>query len=78
MGVAAMPAPKCLGAQNPSKELAHFRVLLGNLLSQNRVPKLSDPGHPLNVNHQVCAGKVRDCKGHDKTNPIELLGLFHA
>ena len=46
MGVAATPAPKGLGPQNPTKKLAHVGVLLGHLLSQNRVPKLSDPGPP--------------------------------
>ena len=45
MGVAATPAPKAkgLGPQNSTKKLAHVGVLLGHLLSQNRVPKLSDP-----------------------------------
>ena len=47
MGVATTPAPKGLGPQNPTKKLAHVRVLLVHLLSQNRVPKLSDPGTPL-------------------------------
>ena len=47
MGVAATPAPKGLRPKNPTKKLAHVRVLLGNLLSQNRVPKLSDTGPPL-------------------------------
>ena len=42
MGVAATPAPKSLGPQNPT----HVEVLLGHLLSQNRVPKLSDPEPP--------------------------------
>ena len=46
MGVAAIPAPKCAGPQNPTKNLAHVGFLLGHLLSQNRVPKLSDPGPP--------------------------------
>ena len=44
MGVAAPPAP-----QNPTKKLAHAGVLLGHLLSQNRVPKLSNPEPPLNT-----------------------------
>ena len=39
MGVAARPASKGLGPQNP----VHF----GNLLSQNRVTKHSDPGPAL-------------------------------
>ena len=43
MGVAATPAPKGLGPQNPTKKLAHVGVLLGHLLSQNRVPKVSVP-----------------------------------
>ena len=47
MGVSTTPAPKGLGPQNPTKKLAHVGVLLGHLLSQNRVPKLSDPGPPL-------------------------------
>ena len=47
MGVVATPAPKGLGHQNPTKKLAHDGVLLGHLLSQNRVPKLSDPEPPL-------------------------------
>ena len=53
MGVAALSAPKGLGPQNPTKELAYVGVLLGHLLSQNRVPKLSDPGPPINalINH---------------------------
>ena len=38
MGVAATPSPKGLGPQNPNKEWAHLGVLLGHLLSQNRVP----------------------------------------
>ena len=46
MGVAATPAPKDLGPQNPTEKLAHVGVLLGHLLSQNRVPKLLDPGPP--------------------------------
>ena len=46
MGVAASPAPKGLGPQNPTKKLAHVGVLLGHLLSHNRVPKVSDPGPP--------------------------------
>ena len=44
MGVAATPAPKGLGPQNPTKKLGHVGVLLGPFLSQNRVPKLLDPG----------------------------------
>ena len=44
MGVAATPAPKGPGPQTPTKNLAHVGVLLGHLLSQNRIPKLSDPG----------------------------------
>ena len=49
MGVAATPAPKGLGPQNPTKKLAHIGVLLGHLLSQNRVPNVQtlDPP-PLN------------------------------
>ena len=47
MGVAATPAHKGLGLQNPTKILAHVGVLLGQLLSQNRVSELSDPGTPL-------------------------------
>ena len=46
MGVAATPAPKGPGPQNLTKRLAHVGVLLGNLLSQNRDPKLLDPGPP--------------------------------
>ena len=46
-GNIAPPAPKGLGPHNPTKKLAHVKVLLGHLLSQNRVPKLSDPGPPL-------------------------------
>ena len=49
MGVAAMPAPKGLGPQNPTKKLALVGVLLGHLLSQNRVSKLLDPRPPLNI-----------------------------
>ena len=43
MGVAATPAPKGLGPRNPTKKLANIGVLLGHLISQNRVPQLSDP-----------------------------------
>ena len=46
MGVATTPAPKGLAPQNPTKKFVHVGVLLGHLLSQNRVPKLSDPGPP--------------------------------
>ena len=46
MGVATTPAPKGLGPQNSTKTLAHVGVLLAHLLSQNRVPKVSDPGPP--------------------------------
>ena len=46
MGVAATPAPKGPEPQNPTKKLARVGVLLGHLLSQNRVLKLSDPGPP--------------------------------
>ena len=53
MGVVATPAPKGLGLQNTTKNLAHVGVLLGHFLSQNRVPKLSDPG-PLPPKTQVC------------------------
>ena len=35
MGVAATPAPKGLGPQNPIKKLAHVGVILGHLLSCN-------------------------------------------
>ena len=41
-GVAATPAPKGLGPQNPNKKLAHVGVLFGHMLSQNRVPKVSE------------------------------------
>ena len=41
--MAATPAPE---PQNPTKKLAHVKVLVGHLLSQNRVSKLSDPGPP--------------------------------
>ena len=47
MGMATMPALKGLGPQNPIVKLAHVGLLLGHLLSQNRIPKLSDPGPPL-------------------------------
>ena len=47
MGLAATLVPKGLGPQNPTKMLAHAGVLLGHLLFQNRIPKLSDPGPPL-------------------------------
>ena len=43
MGVAATPASNGLGPQNPTKKLAHVGVFFGHLLSQNRVPKLSNP-----------------------------------
>ena len=35
------------GPQNPTKRLAHLELLLGHLLSENRVPKLLDPGPSL-------------------------------
>ena len=47
MGVAVTPALKGLWPQNPTNKLVYVGVLLGHLLSQNRVPKLSDPGLPL-------------------------------
>ena len=54
MSVAATPAPKGLGPRNPTKKLAHVGVLLSNLLSQNRVPELSDPEPPpLPLNKRV-------------------------
>ena len=40
MGVAATLAPLSLGPQNPTKKLAHVGVLLGQLLSQNKVSKI--------------------------------------
>ena len=46
-------AAKGPGPQNPTKKLAHVGVLLSHLLSQNRVPKLSDPGPPLNYVYRV-------------------------
>ena len=49
MGVATTQAPKGLGPQNPTKNLVHVGVLLGHFISQNRVPKLSDPGPPLRL-----------------------------
>ena len=55
MGVAVTPAPKGMGLQNPTKKLAHVGVLLGHLLSQNRVPKLSDPGPPFKmIKYIIC------------------------
>ena len=33
-----------LWLQNPTKKLAHVRVLLGHLLSQNHIPKVYDLG----------------------------------
>ena len=47
MGVAATPAPKGLGPQNPTKKLAYVGIFMGHLLCKNRVRKLSDPGPPL-------------------------------
>ena len=55
-GVAAMPGHKGLVPQNPTKNLAHVGVVLGHLLSQYRVPKLSDPGKS---NHTVHAENNR-------------------
>ena len=46
MDVAATPASKGPGPQNPTKKLAHVGILLGHLLSKNRVLKPSDPGPP--------------------------------
>ena len=37
MGVATTLAPKGLGPQNPTKNLAHIGVLLGHFLSQNHL-----------------------------------------
>ena len=42
IGLDATPGP-----QNLTKKLAHVGVLSGHFLSQNRVPKLSDPGAAL-------------------------------
>ena len=38
-----------LAPQTLTKKLAHVGVLLGHFISQNRVPKLSDPGPPLRL-----------------------------
>ena len=46
MSVAATPAPKGLGLQNPTKALTHVGLLLDHVLYKNLVPKLSDPGPP--------------------------------
>ena len=46
MGVAATLAPLGLGPQNPTKKLAHVGVLLGQLLSQNKVSKIYRLGPP--------------------------------
>ena len=43
MGVAATPAPWGLKPQNSAKKFAHVGVLSDHLLSQNHVPKVSDP-----------------------------------
>ena len=48
-GVAATPAPRGLGPQNLNKKVAHARVLLGHLLSQNHVPKVPDLGPPSKI-----------------------------
>ena len=45
----ATPAPLGLGPQNPTKKLAHVGVLLGHLLSQNKVSKIYRLGPPLNI-----------------------------
>ena len=50
MGVAATLAPKkILGPKNPTKKLANVGVLLGDMLSQNHAPEISDLGPPLKV-----------------------------
>ena len=46
MGVAATLAPKDLGPKNSTKKLAHVRVFLGHMSSQNHAPEISDPGPP--------------------------------
>ena len=50
MSLAITPVPEGLGPRNPTKKLVHVGVLLGYLLSQNRVSKLSDPATPENDN----------------------------
>ena len=62
LSVAATLVPKGLGTQNPTKKLVHVRVLLGHLLSQNRVPKLADPGPLL--------------KHYEKMQPLYGLKLY--
>ena len=42
----AFLAGKWLDRQNQTKKLAHIRVFLDYLLSQNPIPELSDPGPP--------------------------------
>ena len=56
MGVAATPAPLGLGPQNPTKKLAHVGVLLGQLLSQNKVSKIYRLGPPLII-HKIVSGQ---------------------
>ena len=41
-----MPAPFGFGAQKSAKKFTHAGVLSGHKLSQNRLPKISDPGSP--------------------------------
>ena len=43
-GVFTTPVYKGLGPQTSTKKLAHVGFLLGHLLSQNHVPKVSDLG----------------------------------
>ena len=49
MGVVAKLAPLGLGPQNSTKKLAHVGVLLGQLLSQNKVSKMYRLGPPLKL-----------------------------
>ncbi len=49
----AWPAPLGFGAQVPAKKFAHAGVLSGRKLSQNRLPKISDPGSPLLTIHGI-------------------------
>ena len=75
MGVAAMPAPKGLGPQNPTKKLAHVGVLLGHLFAQNRVPKLLDPEPPPPLNEEYPHYAVTSAIAYPSPVPTHCLKL---
>ena len=59
MGVATTQVPLGFGTKNSAKKLSHAGVLSGHNLSQNHVPKISDPGSPLNSIQINNAGMIK-------------------